>query len=61
MLYRVIVKKYSADLILLTKFKKDNWYEGKICAKCGGTSFTYGIFTPNKESLVDFFSLKFYI
>ena len=33
------------------QIQKDNWYEGKICAKYGGTSFTYGIFTPNPREL----------
>ena len=30
---------------------KDHWYEGKICAKYGGTSFSYGVFTPNPRDL----------
>ena len=38
--------------------QKDNWYEGKICTKYGGTSFTYGILTPNlKGSFSGFFCL----
>ena len=41
---------------------KDNWYEGIFFPKYGGTSFTYGIFTPNTRKLWSvFFYLKFYI
>ena len=42
--------------------QKDNWYEGKICAKYGGTSFTYGMFTPNPRELwwIFFFFFTFY-
>ena len=28
--------------VITDYIQKDNWYEGKICAKYGGTSFTYG-------------------
>ena len=31
--------------------QRDNWYEGKIFAKYGGASFTYGFFTPNTRKL----------
>ena len=41
--------------------QRDNWYEGKICAKYGGASFTYGFFTPNTRKLFWIFCLKFYI
>ena len=44
MVFRGIVKKYIADLNV-----------GKICAKYGGTSITYGIFTPNPGELCCFF------
>ena len=51
MLFRGIVEKYTADLILLTKFKKIIDKIGKICAKYGDTSFSYGIFTSNQREL----------
>ena len=35
--------------------QKDHWYEGNICTKYGGTSFTYGIFTPKPRDLWWFF------
>ena len=50
MLFRGVVKIYTADLIQLTKFKK-NCYVGKICSKYGGTNFSYGIFIPNPGEL----------
>ena len=59
MLFRGIVKEYTADLTLLTK--KDNWYVGNICGKYGDISFTYGIFSPSRRGLWCFFCLKFYI
>ena len=37
--------------------QKDNWYEGKTCAKYGGTNFTYGTFTLNPRELSCFFLL----
>ena len=52
MFFRGIVKKYTADLILLIKFKKIIGIDiGKICVNYGEISFTYGIFTPNPREL----------
>ena len=55
MFFRGIVTKYTVDLILLIKFKKGNWYIGKVF------SFPFGIFTPNPIVLWWFFCLKFHI
>ena len=51
MIFRGIVKKYIADRTILTKFKKGDWYVGKICVKYEGTSFTYRICTPNPRDV----------
>ena len=52
MLFGGIVKKYTADLILRTKFKNiiglTEKFEQHIAE---ATSFTYGIFTPNTRKL----------
>ena len=49
MFFRRIVKIYSADLILQTKFKKIISMKEKFAQ--WRYKFTYGIFTPNKRKL----------
>ena len=52
MFFRGIVKKYTADLILRTKFKNIIGLTEKFAQNIEeATSFTYGIFTPNTRKL----------
>ena len=46
MLFRGIVKKYTAYLILLTKVKKIIGMKSEKVVQYEGTSFNNGIFTP---------------
>ena len=53
-LYRSSKKIYCRSDIT-DYIQRNNWYDWKICAKYGGDSFTYGIFTPNLRELWWFF------
>ena len=52
MLCRRIVKKYTADLILLTKFKRIIGMKERSAQNMEApVSLIYGIFTPNPKEL----------
>ena len=44
-------KEIYCGYIITDQILKDDWYIRKHCAKYGGISFTYGIFTPNQWEL----------
>ena len=59
MLFGGIVKKYTADLILRTKFKNIIGLTEKFAQNIEeATSFTYGIFTPNTRKLGSIFFVR---
>ena len=61
MLFREIVKKYTADLILLTKFKTIIGMKEKFVQNIEVPVSLMEILMQNQESFDSFFSLTFYL
>ena len=61
MILRGIVKKYTADLILLTKFKKIIGMKEKFAQNAEVPVSLTGYLLQTQESFGGFFCLKFYI